>query len=622
MRDYKAPALVALLFTVTAELLRASGPLVDSLASAFGIAAAAIVAMGLFILPGTLVVTLRRASLPGMIVLLALVRLVAQFAPNLPIVLAGAVLGLVCLALAVQRATNPIEAMTGVLAGGAVDLGIRSATMTWDPLWTGLWGLPMVLALGVAFWFSLFTDDRERPRLGRAWSVGAYLALWTMTIGNPAFLSSSSSVPVQLALMVMILGVLVSLEIARRVALVRFLGVPAFAVLVGGVVTAWWGSGWTVLAGAFVAQLGAAISLARAVSGSGHRGNALLGLIWVVPVLLYQVHYDQPLPFDNRYIVVAVAVLLGLGGLVRRSAGERVDVPVARDLTKPAPTSVFQLPPGMLQVKRRWFAEAPQPFLPATLGLALLVLVPVGFLAITPADAKPLDHPGLRLMTWNVKYGRDDASGGVNPAQIAEVIRGQDPDIVVLQEVSRGWAIGGGADLAEYLRWNLGMAAYWAPAADGQFGNLLLAPKSRKLEVENHFLPYGQGPMWRSYQKVQLGGLRIVATHLAHRKENTPTRLEQIQTILDEKPDVVVGDLNFWPTWQERRLFVSAGFFSAQDETGNGTGFTVPTSRPASRVDWVWTARRVEVAGFQILSGVKASDHFPIVVLLNAPGVL
>lgn len=617
MKDYKAPALIALLFTVTAELLRGGGPLLDGLAGAFGIAAAAVVAIGLFILPGTLVVTLRRASLPGMILLLGMVRFVAQIAPNLPIVLAGAVLGLVCLALAVQRAAEPTEAMIGVLVGGAIDLGIRSATMTWDPLWTGPWGLPVVLLLVAAFWFSLFTDDRERLRLGRAWSVGAYLALWTMVIGNPAFLSSASSVPVQLTLLVMIAGVLVSLEVARRIALVRFLGAPALAGLVGGVVAAWWGSGWTIVAGVIVAQLCAAISLTRAVSGTGHRGNALLGLIWVVPVLLYQVHYEQPLPFDNRYIVVAVAALLGLAGLVRRAAaGSAEAFRVPRSL-EPARPALVELPPGMLPVKRL----VPKPFLPATAGLALILLVPLGFLTITPADAKPLGAPGLRLMTWNVKYGRDDASGEVNPAQIADVIRGQNADIVVLQEVSRGWAIGGGTDLAEYLRRTLGMAAYWAPAADGQFGNLLLAPKSRKLEVEHHYLPYGQGPMWRSYLEVKVGGLRLIATHLTHRKENTPTRLEQIQTILDEKPDIVVGDLNFWPTWEERKLFVSAGMFSAQDETGNGAGFTSPANHPTNRVDWVWTGRRVEVGGFRILSEVKASDHFPVVALLNAPGV-
>ena len=309
--------------------------------------------------------------------------------------------------------------------------------------------------------------------------------------------------------------------------------------------------------------------------------------------------------------------------MLRGRAESEAEILISRTLEKPS-TSRFakalaasELPPGMLAVRNPW----PQPFLPATLGLAIMLLVPLAFLTITPAEAKPLAAPGLRLMTWNVEYGRDNASGGVNPAQIAEVIRGQNPDIVVLQEVSRGWAIGGGTDLAEYLRRSLGMAAYWAPAADGQFGNLLLAPKSRKVEVEHHFLPYGQGPMWRSYLKVETGGLRIIATHLTHRKENTPTRLEQIQTILDEKPDIVVGDLNFWPTWQERRLFVSAGFFSAQDETGNGAGFTSPTSRPTNRVDWVWTGRRVEVGGFRILSEVKASDHFPVVALLNAPGV-
>lgn len=613
MKDFRTPTLIALLFTVTAELLRAGGPLLDGLAGAIGIQLSAVVAIGLFVLPGTLLVTVRRASLTGMILLLLVVRLTAQVAPNLPLVLAGAIIAMVCLALAMQRAADPAGAITGVLAGGVVDLGIRSATMSWDLIWAGLWGLPMVLLLAAAFWFSLFTTDPDKPRLGRAWSVGAYLALWTMVLGNPAFLSSASGVPLQLALLAMILGVLVSIELARRIALLPFVGPLYGAGLVGGVVAAWWGEGWTVVAGVVAAQLFAAVVLARAVSFPGQRGNSVFGLMWVLPVLLYQVHYEQPLPFDNRYLVVAVAVLLALAGLRRRSPEAVEPLPPQLE-AKPAATV---LPPGLLPVRTPW----PKPFLPATLGLALILLVPVGFLSIAPSDAQAAGTPGLRLMSWNVKYGRDDASGEVNPAQIAAAIRGQRADLVVLQEVSRGWAIGGGTDVAEYLRRELGMAAYWAPAADGQFGNLLLAPKSSRLEVEHHYLPYGQGPMWRSYLEIRVAGFSVIATHLTHRKQNTPTRLRQIETILDEKPDVVVGDLNFWPTWQERRMFVSAGFLSAQDEKGEAAAFTSPTSRPTNRVDWMWVGRRLEVSSFEILKDVKASDHFPIVATLSAPAL-
>jgi endonuclease/exonuclease/phosphatase family metal-dependent hydrolase len=161
------------------------------------------------------------------------------------------------------------------------------------------------------------------------------------------------------------------------------------------------------------------------------------------------------------------------------------------------------------------------------------------------------------------------------------------------------------------------MIYYWAPAADGQFGNLLLVPKGRTFKVEHYRLPYGQGPMWRSYLKIRVDGLSIVATHLSHRKQNTPTRLEQIGAILDERPDIVVGDLNFWPTWEERRAFASAGYFSAQDVTGNGDKFTFPTARPTNRVDWIWGARSVEFTGFAILNGTKASDHFPVVALVS-----
>jgi endonuclease/exonuclease/phosphatase family metal-dependent hydrolase len=597
MKGLRESLLVALLFVTTAELLRANGPLLDNVAGAIGIVAAASVAVALYLLPGALLATVRQTILPGLVALLVLVRFVAQLAPSLPIVGAGAVLGLVCLALAALRSLDAVSAVTGLLIGGSLDLALRSATTTWDLIWAGGWGL-FQLILPIAAFFLAFLDPGKPSPLGRAWVVGAYLALWTTTIGNPAFFSR---VRLQPAIIVALLGIVVAVELTRRLALRRFVGVPALVGVVGGTVAAWWGTGWQTVGGVVAVQVFAAICVARALASGGKRGSWSLGLIWVLPVLLYQVHYDMPLPFDNRYLVVGAAVVVGLSGLSRR----RLDVPVVEKKRE-------ELPPGTLPLKR----PLPQLLTPVSLALAGLVLIPLGLMVIRPGAAVAEQGSSLRLMTWNVKYGRDDASGQVNPAQLAETIRRQDADLVLLQEVSRGWAIGGGLDLAEWLARDLGMEYHWGPAADDMFGNLLLVPKDRKVAVSHHYLPFGQGPMRRSYLLVTVDGIDIVSTHLTHRKQNTPTRLDQIRTILEEKPDVVLGDLNFWPSWDERRAFESAGFVSAQDMTGNGALFTSPASRPTNRVDWVW-GKRMEFSDFRIVSETKASDHFPLVVVVR-----
>jgi endonuclease/exonuclease/phosphatase family metal-dependent hydrolase len=242
---------------------------------------------------------------------------------------------------------------------------------------------------------------------------------------------------------------------------------------------------------------------------------------------------------------------------------------------------------------------------------------------VTPAGATPAEpsRSSVRLMTWNVKYGRDDARGIANPRQIAEAIANAKPDVVVLQEVSRGWAIGGGIDVAEFLSRELGMAYYWAPAADNQFGNLLLTNRE-VTGIQVGRLPFGQGPMERSYLRatVQINAasqIDLVTTHLTHRKQNTPTRLAQIDTILRTEPMVLAGDLNFWPSWDESRSFIRAGYRSAQDVTGHSDEWTSPTNKPTNRVDWIYGTSQVAFSDFAILTEVTASDHFPLIVTVT-----
>ncbi len=619
-----AIALVALLFVVTAELLRASGPLLDGVAGVVGVLPAAAVAIGLFALPGALLVTLRRASLPGIIIFLFLVRVTAQFAPNVAIVGAGAVLGLVALALAVQRTVDARTAGMGLLAGGMLDLVLRSVTWTWDPIWIGLSGLPMVALVAGALWMALAVRAPAQEALGRTWAVGAYLALWTTTIGNPAFAASQSGLALQLSIVVMMGGMVFAFETVRTVALRPFAGLIALVMLPIGVWAAWWETGWSSLAGVVLALVSAGVAVTRAVAAPGRRGSALIGLVWVLPVLLYQLHYDMPLPFDNRMLPVAVAVALGLAGADRRAApvvDRAAQTPksshprAAHQHSGSAQGDARHRPPGIIEVQRPRLVELVQPL---TAGLALLLLVPLGLFMVKPSSDAAAPLPAtLRLLNWNVKYGRDDASGAVNPRQIAAAIRHAEPDVVVLQEVSRGWAIGGGTDLASYLARELDMDYHWAPAADRQFGNLLLVPRGTSVEFSYAALPFGQGPMARSYLRARIGGFDIVATHLTHKKQNTPTRLAQIDTILREKPDIVVGDLNFWPTWDERRAFAEAGYVSAQDILGQGATFTSPTAEPTNRVDWLFGTPQIKFLGFGVRDFVTASDHFPIVGLIS-----
>ena len=114
MARVKPLALIALLFAVTVELLRAVGPLLDATAGDIGIIPAAGAAIALFLLPGIVLSTLRRLSAPVIVVLLLVGRLITQFVPNLALTGACAVLAMVALAVAVRRGGH--DAVLGVLA--------------------------------------------------------------------------------------------------------------------------------------------------------------------------------------------------------------------------------------------------------------------------------------------------------------------------------------------------------------------------------------------------------------------------------------------------------------------------------------------------------------------------
>ena len=57
---------------------------------------------------------------------------------------------------------------------------------------------------------------------------------------------------------------------------------------------------------------------------------------------------------------------------------------------------------------------------------------------------------------------------------LAQVIERENPDIIGLQEVSRGWVVNGSTDMLAWLSRRLRMQAISGPTADLQRGNALL----------------------------------------------------------------------------------------------------------------------------------------------------
>jgi endonuclease/exonuclease/phosphatase family metal-dependent hydrolase len=305
----------------------------------------------------------------------------------------------------------------------------------------------------------------------------------------------------------------------------------------------------------------------------------------------YQIHIEVPLPFPNAVVPAVAAAIVGMGALPRRGtiAG--------------------------------WVPRV------AALAPVALLAVPAAVWATEPAlETVPARDGTVRIVSYNL-HGAVNVDGQLDPETIGEVIEAQEPDVVLLQEVARGWPIFGGLDAAEWLSRRLEMPYVYAPAADEQFGNAVLS-RVPILATASGELPYGEGPQQRSYLTVRVDvgpgeGLLVIDTHLERRFDDPETRRTQIATLLEvwggEQPAVVAGDMNLQPDEDDVRLFLDAGLVSVQDQIGDPcepTATEPDPEEPCDRVDWIFVTQDVEPTGFEIVE-TRASDHLPLAVTVT-----
>jgi len=651
--------LLAVVTALTADLVRTSGPLIDQAFTA-GVVQAGVTAVGTYAAAGALValVCLRRqvagpALLTGVVSLVVL-RLAVQATHGSARFVVGLVA--VALALAVLVVTAAVAARVsgrvvaaGVSGGLALAAALTLAWSTWDPVWRPgvvAWLTPVLLG-GVAV---LLARGLRRlpaaPAVRGLWLLGPFVGLAVMTVANPAFLASQTGLPLWVAgPLLLVPAVLVAVVLVLPVA--RAPRTPAWTdgllvVVLGSAsagvfAAATWPhdpSAWrTVLVclSLLVLAVGAPLALARALTRPVHDQSAArlagaaacAGLGVIVPLLVYQLDYDVPLGVPNAVVPVLVAVLLSLMAARARSRARASE----RDAVG---TDELDGADGTVELSTVGAPLRAQLVL-VTLTCALLVVGTAVVLPSsgtgTPADERPPVADGtLQVLDWNLHYGVSTGPG-VELDEMVDVIAGSGAQLVTLQEVSRGWVMGGGSDMATYLEQRLGMHSAFVPAADRQFGNMVLWDESLGdgTDVDPTALPYGAGPQRRSAVSVTLDvdgtPLRVTSVHLQHRMGNIDTRLDQIAALLDAEPVVgarlVAGDLNAEPGWPEVALFEAAGLTSAVDEAGDPLSSTFPSDAPSSRIDWIFGAG-VSFSDVEVLD-VRQSDHRPLVATVSLP---
>ena len=612
------------------ELIRSSGPLLD-MAFTQGVTAAAGSALLTYAAPGVialaLVVATRRAA-PGTTILVAVVllgvgRIVAQcltagarFGVGLLTVAIGIAVLTMVVTLLAGRPGGGRAAAAAVAAGVAGSIGVHLALSTWDAYWRpGAlgWAVTVVVVAATVVTAALLRAGTLAPgmRAGRVWTLGPVLGLTVMVLANPAYLAAQADVPVAAAGAALGAGWLLAALASRDpgpwpAGWNRWPAVAGFPLLVAALALT---TTPIALLPALALPLVAAEVTAQALEPHTSRpprtgwvagASALVGVGVILPLLVYQLDYDVPLGFPNWIVLVVAALVAGTGAL-------RTVVP--EPARAPGPASAAR--------------QAPAPVLAA--GILVLVGVVVGTVQAT-ATARALEQAGpapdeLTLVSWNLHYGVDPA-GDVRLEEIARTIAEHEPDVVALQEVSRGWVMGGGVDMATWLAQRLDMHLAFAPAADRQFGNAVLTarPHEGTTVIE---LPYGDGPQHRSAISVDVDAgdmvVRVTSVHVQHRAANTPNRLDQLRTVQDVESSatswVLAGDINAEPGSVEIDL-LTADLVSALDVAGDPAALTHPSVAPQVRIDWV-LGRGVTFTRAVVLDNALTSDHLPLVVSLR-----
>ncbi|MBC8029525.1 MAG: endonuclease/exonuclease/phosphatase family protein [Pyrinomonadaceae bacterium] len=244
----------------------------------------------------------------------------------------------------------------------------------------------------------------------------------------------------------------------------------------------------------------------------------------------------------------------------------------------------------------------------------------------------------LKLLSYNIRFG-----GLKRERELAEVIRGVSPDLVVFQEAID-------AELISRLAVDTGLP-FWAARGRHSIGYI------SRVEIAHHEWHYPAGAKHSFLEIVVAGGeTRIFGLHLSSMfsKWGERRRVREIRSLLKSIEryqsgfHVLVGDFNTlavgevldvrrMPAWIRGLVWISGRDIQRETiqlmrDSGyvdgyrhlhpSDKGYTFPVWDPHLRLDYVFvpgsfTDRLVHCEVIQPDAAAKASDHFPLLAHLD-----
>lgn len=259
----------------------------------------------------------------------------------------------------------------------------------------------------------------------------------------------------------------------------------------------------------------------------------------------------------------------------------------------------------------------------AIFALILLVL-PLAQIVTwrTPTAVAGQGYP-VSVMTYNLHNGFS-VKGKLDIDEIAKVIENNRPDVVALQEVSRGWVVSGRLDMLAYLSNRLHMPYVFGPTADPFWGNAILS-RYPIVAYSRENLPPPELPTQRGFivALIDLGNnqqIKVITTQLDDIQADTDIRQPQAQTIIDFwgglDSTVILGD--FYAPLQSQEPAIVKLFQSGLQNASLKWQYrnSFPSNNPQSEVDYIWTSPDLTAGDGGVLPGT-ASDHLPVVAVIN-----
>ena len=239
-----------------------------------------------------------------------------------------------------------------------------------------------------------------------------------------------------------------------------------------------------------------------------------------------------------------------------------------------------------------------------------------------------IDGIELRVMSYNIHHANPPSKPDVIDIEaIVNTIKGEDPDLVALQEIDADTERSGEGNQAKIIAEKLGMNVFFGKAIDYEGGAYGVAILSK--------YPISEGTVHRLPSKPETNGeprvlatakisipdgsfIRFGSTHLDSQKENT-NRLLQIQEIAkitseENLPMIIAGDFNATP---------GSKVITILDEnlkrTCRDCEPTIPVNNPSKAIDFI--AFKPEhlffVENQEVIDEFYASDHLPVLAILE-----